>query len=108
MNGPTEDDGPDVSDKDKDKIVGEFNGPSANVDAIYDEVRNGGAVPVVPTIVYTALGIDATQLGNVKAADVSTELWQESIPQIYEGMPVRHGRIAAIDSWSSTGPQPNS
>jgi pimeloyl-ACP methyl ester carboxylesterase len=35
---------------------------SANVDAIYDEVRNGGAVPVVPTIVYTALGIDATQL----------------------------------------------
>jgi pimeloyl-ACP methyl ester carboxylesterase len=35
---------------------------SGNVDAIYDEVRNGGSIPVVPTIVYTALGIDATQL----------------------------------------------
>ena len=35
---------------------------SANVDAIHEEVRNGGPVPVVPTIIYTALGIDATQL----------------------------------------------
>ena len=35
---------------------------SSNVDAIYDEVRGGGPVPVVPTIVYTALGIDAMQL----------------------------------------------
>jgi hypothetical protein len=35
---------------------------SGNVDAIYDEVRGGGPVPVVPTIVYTALGIDAMQL----------------------------------------------
>jgi hypothetical protein len=41
------------------------------------------------------LGIDVTQLGNVKAADVSPELWQVSIPQSYEGIPVRHGRIAA-------------
>jgi pimeloyl-ACP methyl ester carboxylesterase len=35
---------------------------SGNADAIYEEVRAGGPVPVVPTIVYTALGIDATQL----------------------------------------------
>ena len=35
---------------------------SGNVDAIYDEIRHGGAVPVVPTVVFTALGIDATQL----------------------------------------------
>lgn len=41
------------------------------------------------------LGVDVTQLGSVKAADVSPELWQVSIPQAYEGIPVRHGRIAA-------------
>lgn len=41
------------------------------------------------------LGIDTTQLGSVKAADVSPELWQVSIPQSFEGIPVRHGRLAA-------------
>src|SRR5262245_34406601 len=41
------------------------------------------------------LGIDVKQLGAVKAADVSPELWQVSIPQTYEGIPVRFGRLAA-------------
>jgi hypothetical protein len=41
------------------------------------------------------LGIDATQLGGVKAAEVTSELWQVSIPQTYQGIPVRYGRVAA-------------
>ena len=31
----------------------------------------------------------------VRAADVSPELWQVSIPQTYKGIPVRYGRLAA-------------
>jgi trimeric autotransporter adhesin len=41
------------------------------------------------------LGIDLTQLGAGRAADVSADLWQVSIPQIYLGVPVRYGRLAA-------------
>jgi hypothetical protein len=42
-----------------------------------------------------ALGIDTTQLGASRAVPVSPDLWQISIPQIYRGVPVRHGRLAA-------------
>jgi trimeric autotransporter adhesin len=41
------------------------------------------------------LGIDLTQLGSIRAADVSAELWNVSIPQTYKGIPVRYGRLAA-------------
>ncbi len=42
-----------------------------------------------------ALGIDPAQLGSVRAAQVTPELWQISVPQAYAGLPVRHGRLAA-------------
>jgi hypothetical protein len=41
------------------------------------------------------LGIDLTQLGAGRAADVSADLYQVSIPQTYRGIPVRFGRLAA-------------
>lgn len=41
------------------------------------------------------LGIDQTQLGQVRASDVSADLWNLSIPQTYRGVPVRYGRLAA-------------
>lgn len=34
---------------------------ASNVDALYDEMRRGGPTAPVPTIVYTAMGVDATQ-----------------------------------------------
>jgi pimeloyl-ACP methyl ester carboxylesterase len=34
---------------------------SSNVDALYEETRRGGSIPAVPLIVYTAIGIDASQ-----------------------------------------------
>ena len=41
------------------------------------------------------LKIDPTQLGAVRAVDVNPDLWQVSIPQTYQGIPVRYGRLAA-------------
>ncbi len=41
------------------------------------------------------LGIDITQIGDIRASDVTPELWQITIPQTYKGVPVRYGRIAA-------------
>ncbi len=41
------------------------------------------------------LGVDLAQLGEVRAEEVSPGLWQVSIPQIFQGIPVRHGRLAA-------------
>ena len=41
------------------------------------------------------LGIDPAQLGELRAVEVTPELWQVSIPQTYKGVPVRHGRLAA-------------
>jgi trimeric autotransporter adhesin len=41
------------------------------------------------------LGIDTTQLGDVRATQVTADLWQISIPQQYRGIPVRHGRLIA-------------
>jgi hypothetical protein len=40
------------------------------------------------------LGIDTTQLGNVRADQINPNLWQVSIPQTYQGVPVRYGRVA--------------
>jgi pimeloyl-ACP methyl ester carboxylesterase len=34
---------------------------SSNVDELYEEMRRGGPTPTVPLIVYTAMGIDASQ-----------------------------------------------
>ncbi len=42
-----------------------------------------------------ALGVDLSQLGKVRGEPVSPHLWQLSIPQTYQGIPVRHGRLAA-------------
>jgi hypothetical protein len=41
------------------------------------------------------LGVDTAQLGAVRAVAVTPELWQISVPQVYAGIPVRHGRLAA-------------
>lgn len=35
---------------------------ASNVDELNDEMRQGGTTPAVPVIVYTAMGMDATQL----------------------------------------------
>ncbi|HYN22626.1 MAG TPA: endopeptidase, partial [Thermoanaerobaculia bacterium] len=43
----------------------------------------------------TLLGIDTTQLGNLKASEIHSELWQVNVPQTYKGIPVRFGRLAA-------------
>jgi hypothetical protein len=40
------------------------------------------------------LGIDVSQLGEVRAVAVTPELWQVSIPQVFMGIPVRYGRVA--------------
>ncbi|MGI9068449.1 MAG: alpha/beta fold hydrolase [Pyrinomonadaceae bacterium] len=34
---------------------------TSNVDELYNETRRGGPIPAVPVIVYTAMGIDASQ-----------------------------------------------
>ncbi|MGH9360742.1 MAG: endopeptidase, partial [Thermoanaerobaculia bacterium] len=39
------------------------------------------------------LAVDAAQLGEVRASQVTPELWQVSIPQVYRGVPVRYGRL---------------
>ncbi|HET8647753.1 MAG TPA: endopeptidase, partial [Vicinamibacteria bacterium] len=41
------------------------------------------------------LGVDAGQLGAARASRVSDILWHVSIPQAYQGLPVRYGRVAA-------------
>ncbi|WP_342373814.1 hypothetical protein NVS55_20435 [Myxococcus stipitatus] len=41
------------------------------------------------------LGVDLAQLGDIRADPITPDLWQVSIPQRYQGIPVRHGRIAA-------------
>jgi pimeloyl-ACP methyl ester carboxylesterase len=35
---------------------------ASNVDELYDELRRGGPTPAVPVIVYTAMGIDPSQM----------------------------------------------
>ncbi len=41
------------------------------------------------------LGIDVSQLGAVRATQVTRDLWQIHIPQQRNGIPVRDGRLAA-------------
>jgi hypothetical protein len=47
------------------------------------------------------LGIDTAQLGATRAAQVTSDLWQISIPQVYMGIPVRYGRVAASVSYGN-------
>jgi hypothetical protein len=44
------------------------------------------------------LGIDVRQLGEIRATQVSPNLWQVSIQQVHQGIPVRDGRLAATIS----------
>jgi hypothetical protein len=44
------------------------------------------------------LGIDPQQLGEARATEVNPNLWQVSIGQVYQGIPVRDGRLAATIS----------
>ena len=41
------------------------------------------------------LGVDPGQLGAARAGQVTPDLWQVSIPQVYRGVPVRGARLAA-------------
>ena len=41
------------------------------------------------------LGIDASQLGTPRVEQVNPDLWQVSIPQQVDGVPVRYGRLLA-------------
>jgi hypothetical protein len=43
----------------------------------------------------TLLGIDTAQLGAARVTSINPELWQVHIPQVYRGIPVRHGRLGA-------------
>jgi len=42
-----------------------------------------------------ALGVDLLQLGEPRVTQVTDFLWQVHIPQQVQGVPVRHGRLAA-------------
>ncbi|HSP07232.1 MAG TPA: endopeptidase, partial [Acidobacteriota bacterium] len=42
--------------------------------------------------------IDAAQMGQIRTAQVTEDLWQISIPQQINGIPVRYGRIVATIS----------
>lgn len=41
------------------------------------------------------LGVDTGQLGPFRAEPINDHLWQVSVPQVYHGVPVRYGRLAA-------------
>ena len=45
-----------------------------------------------------AFGLDLGQLGAARAAEARPGLWQVHVPQVYQGIPVRHGRLAATIS----------
>ncbi|WP_338866363.1 hypothetical protein [Myxococcus stipitatus] len=45
-----------------------------------------------------AMGVDMRQLGQARVDQITPELWQISITQELQGVPVRHGRIAATIS----------
>ena len=42
-----------------------------------------------------AIGVDLLQLGEPRVTQVTESLWQVHIPQQVNGVPVRHGRLAA-------------
>ena len=41
------------------------------------------------------LGIEPAQLGAARVSQINPELWQVYIPQVYQGVPVRHGHLVA-------------
>jgi hypothetical protein len=41
------------------------------------------------------LNIDVRQLGEARAEMIHADLWHVSMPQAYQGIPVRHGRLVA-------------
>ena len=65
------------------------------------EVREVNRQPVADALLafvrqhQRVFAIELQQLGEAKAEPVSPELWQVSIPQTYQGIPVRHGRFLA-------------
>jgi len=65
------------------RSVRTIDGPTV-ADAVLSFVREHKAL----------LAVDETQLGTVRAVQVTPELWQVSIPQTYQGIPVRYGRLA--------------
>jgi hypothetical protein len=65
-----------------------------NVEAV-DEAAVAEATRAFIGQYRDVLGIDVAQLGAAKATRVTADLWQVSIPQAFQGVPVRHGRIAA-------------
>jgi len=66
-------------------------GPDAGPDfRVVGELVKGFVVEYADLI-----GIDVSQLGPTRARPVGTHLWQISIPQEVNGIPVRHGRLAA-------------
>jgi subtilisin-like proprotein convertase family protein len=42
------------------------------------------------------IGIDPTQMGAVQVAQISDTLWNVSIPQVVNGVPVRYGHLVAV------------
>ena len=44
------------------------------------------------------LGVDVTQLGAARATLSNADLWHVRIPQVYRGVPVRHGQLVAAIS----------
>jgi hypothetical protein len=78
-------------------------GAATNVLASFPLIpRRGADEPAVADAVRRfvqrhrfVLGIDVRQLGGVRATKVNDDLWQISIPQVYEGIPVRDARLAA-------------
>ena len=44
------------------------------------------------------LGIDVSQLGVATARQANSDLWHVNVPQVVNGIPVRHGRLAAAIS----------
>jgi len=43
-----------------------------------------------------AIGVDPLQLGEPRVTQVTDVLWHVHIPQVVDGIPVRHARIAAV------------
>ncbi len=60
-----------------------------------DESVVGAAVQQWVIANASLIGIDADQLGSVKAAKITDTLWHVNIVQELDGIPVRHGRVAA-------------
>jgi hypothetical protein len=66
---------------------------------------------------HEVIGVDVRQLGEPRVTQVTEQLWQVSIPQQFQGIPVRHGRVAATishgnlillgtENWSNVGIAP--